>query len=149
MNIKIEKAVADDIKEINNLIKDLDEIHFLNMPNIFEKIDNCYMESTINNKFVAKYNDKVVGFLEIEVKETPQNIHLKKRKYLWIENIIVKKDYRKKGIGRLLVKKAIEFANNNNINEVELNVWEFKDSAIKFYEMFGFDTMLRRMSFKI
>ncbi len=66
-----------------------------------------------------------------------------------IDNLIIKKEFRRIGLGKLLVAQALEWAKANSISNIELSVWEFNESAIHFYEELGFKTMTRRMTFKL
>ncbi len=58
---------------------------------------------------------------------------------LEIQRIYVLQANKGKQIGKRLIQKAIEVANNNNLNYLWLGVWENNHSAIKFYEKQGFE----------
>ena len=61
----------------------------------------------------------------------------KQRTTYFIEDIVVDKNYRRKGIGKKLYYFLKEQASKENIDAIELNVWAFNESAIKFYESLG------------
>lgn len=61
----------------------------------------------------------------------------KQRTTYFIEDIVVDKNSRRKGIGKKLYYFLKEQAKKENINAIELNVWAFDESAIKFYETLG------------
>ena len=53
-------------------------------------------------------------------------------------NIFVKNEYRNRKIGSFMLKYLIDFANNNNIYNITLEVDEKNIYAIKLYEKYGF-----------
>ena len=62
---------------------------------------------------------------------------MKERLTYFIEDIVVDNNHRKKGIGKKLYDYLLDKAIKENINAIELNVWSFNKSAIKFYESLG------------
>jgi ribosomal protein S18 acetylase RimI-like enzyme len=69
-----------------------------------------------------------------------------RRRYAVIDNVVVKKKFRRAGVGRALVEKAHEWAVAEGADSIELNVWEFNREAIEFYRTLGYETTSRKMS---
>lgn len=67
---------------------------------------------------------------------------------LEIQRLYVLKEYKKQGIGRKLMDKAIEEAESRQMDFVWLGVWEKNTKAIKFYEKSGF-VMFDKHVFKL
>lgn len=65
-------------------------------------------------------------------------VELFSRKIGVVEEVCTLQEYRSKGIGSSLVKKAIEQAKNLGCDFVELNVREDKPEIQKFYQNLGF-----------
>ncbi len=90
------------------------------------------LKSELNNEnsfyIVAKYNDEIIGFAGIW--KSIDDIH--------ITNIVVKKDFRKNGIGTLLLQKLISLTNQFHYKELTLEVNSSNIPAIKLYSNFGF-----------
>lgn len=90
------------------------------------------LKSELNNEnsfyIVAKYNDEIIGFSGIW--KSIDDIH--------ITNIVVKKDFRKNGIGTLLLQKLISLTNQFHYKELTLEVNSSNIPAIKLYSKFGF-----------
>ena len=67
---------------------------------------------------------------------------------LWDEmhilNIAVKKAFQGKGIGSLLLEKALAYAHQRGVKWVSLEVRAFNQRAINFYHKFGFKKIGRR-----
>jgi|SRR3989344_6507210 len=55
-----------------------------------------------------------------------------------VDSVDVDKDHRKKGIGIILMKKAIELAKKNKVDSIDLNVNKENIAAKKLYEKAGF-----------
>ena len=88
------------------------------------------LESELKNSFskyiVARIENEIVGFAGV-IDTVDQ---------LEITNIVVKKMYRKEGIGDILLKELIKLAKDKN--EITLEVNNTNLPAIKLYEKNGF-----------
>jgi ribosomal protein S18 acetylase RimI-like enzyme len=71
------------------------------------------------------------------------------RRWAAIDNIVVQADQRGRGIGRLLMAAAQDWAKARGLYEVELTVFEFNDAARHLYENLGYRTLTRRMRLKL
>jgi N-acetylglutamate synthase-like GNAT family acetyltransferase len=95
MKIRIRKAAKKDLTKILNLFNSSsnltgdDKLHYKKY-HIKE-----YIEGPIFNTYIAEINKEIAGVILI--------IIFKKAKYLFIENLIVKEDFRKQGIGSKLI----------------------------------------------
>lgn len=143
--IIIRKACLADIKKINFLLYQVHKIHSDTRPDLFsagsKKYTDEQLERIIQDElmwvFVATENGKVVGhifcvFLNSENEPSHVNI-----KTLYIDDLCVDENCRRKGIGKLLYDYAVEFARNNGCYNVTLNVWAGNKGAIEFYESVG------------
>jgi len=54
----------------------------------------------------------------------------------WFGNLVVKGDYRREGVGSLLVKHAIDYLKNKGVETIGLYAYPH---LIRFYESFGFE----------
>jgi ribosomal protein S18 acetylase RimI-like enzyme len=54
-----------------------------------------------------------------------------------LEDLIVKEEYRKKGIGKALFEGLIKYAQAEKINRLEWVVLDWNTHAIRFYESYG------------
>lgn len=57
---------------------------------------------------------------------------------LYIENLIVSESHRRKGTGKLLIKKVIEISLQKNFRHIELETQNTNVPAIEFYKKQGF-----------
>lgn len=60
-----------------------------------------------------------------------------KGKTVHLEDLIVEKDFRGKGLGMALYKKVMEFAKTEKVKRIEWVVLDWNSSAIEFYKKTG------------
>lgn len=65
----------------------------------------------------------------------------------YIANVAVKKDYRKKGLGRILVENALKVAKDKGCSFITLEVRVSNLPAIALYEKCGFEKIGERKNF--
>ncbi len=103
---------------------------------IQEEFDDFWTDSIlkkeledVNSKYIViKNENEIIGFAGIWM--SPVDCQ--------ITNIVVKKIYRKQGIGSLLLGRLIEIARETDFEILGLEVNEKNISAIKLYEKYGF-----------
>lgn len=92
---------------------------------------SCFLEELKNANsmyFVARIDKQIVGFAGIW--QAVDDIH--------ITNIVVKKDFRQKGIGSKLLEKMIEIATSKKVVSLTLEVNCNNQPAIKLYKKYNF-----------
>ena len=98
-----------------------------------KNFDNDINLNFINNQsnygFVAINNETIIGFASIHIIEK-----LNRRSCL-IEDVVVDKKERGKGIGKLLIEHLINFSKSKSWDKIILNS---KESNIPFYNKLGF-----------
>ena len=77
---------------------------------------------------VAEYDGKVVGFVDLKLRE--RNAH--------ISGIAVHPEYEGRGIGTMLINSAVDFARKNGKAALMLTVKESNAKAVRFYSRLGF-----------
>jgi len=90
-----------------------------------------------NTSFYFVYNEKdLVGYFKLNEKES-QTEPLGNSS-IEIERIYVLDEFQGQQIGKQLLFKIIEKANQDNLSFIWLGVWEKNTAAIRFYERNGF-----------
>lgn len=79
------------------------------------------------------------GLALVEECETPDYSALIKRRYAYLMDIIVARDYRSNGIGSQLIRRAKDWAASRNLEYMELNVLAQNLFAIELYKRLGFE----------
>ena len=151
----IREMNLNDYEDVRILVRQIHELHLSNRPDIYndgESFPKEYFEkvlSAVNNlNYVYVENKKIVGVLNATLQHTNPLPIIKPRTYYFIENIVVDKNHRRKGIAKKLFHYLTLKAKENNIDSIELNVWAFNKDAIKFYESMGMNIKNIRMEIK-
>jgi len=139
---EISAADKKNLKEIRNLLKELQETtecehdsNILGLEDIFEEM-NALPNFYLNYIAVDEHKeDKVIGFISIIFYKTLFH----KGGTALINELIVSKDYRGKGVGRKLVEQAIQIARQRGMDEIEVGTEEENIDARTFYAKNGFD----------
>ncbi len=143
MNIR--RAKDSDLKEINELLAQVDLVHHIIRPDLFN-IGNKYTDEQVleiikNEKtpvFVAvDENDKTMGYAFCMFKQHLTEEFLTDIKTLYIDDLCVYEHLRGQHVGRALYDYVCNFAKENGCYNITLNVWEGNDSAKRFYESVG------------
>lgn len=151
----IREMNLNDYEDVRILVKQIHELHLSNRPDIYndgESFPKEYFEKVLNDannlNYVYIENKKIVGALFTILQHTNPLPIIKPRTYYFIENIVVDKNHRRKGIAKKLFNYLTLKAKENNIDSIELNVWSFNTEAIKFYESMGMNIKNIRMETK-
>ena len=143
MKTIIEVPKIEDFKRVNELARQVHELHASWRPDIFLKVDEVINKKEFEEKiqtkeiYIAKAEDKIIGYMTLNIKENSNPI-LKYKKYLTIEAICVDKDERSKGIGTLLLNYAKNKGKEKGCTDLYLTVNKENENAIKLYENLGF-----------
>lgn len=156
--MKIRDARKDDFERLNELYEQLDELHRNAYPDRFRRPDKAgrteeYFISLLENSdaylIVAEDEGDILGFAEAYIRKAPDFPVLQPRTWLLIDGIAVDKVYRNKGAGQALFNELINRSKEKGISDIELKVYGFNETAIKFYEKNGFTNISRTMYKKI
>ena len=141
------------IKKFSNLIEKnlLEQIFLINQENTPEvgslssitELQNLIKLSSIN--YYVIFENKLIGFMicfreSSDYKSMNYKFFCKKEtKFLYIDRIAIKNEYRRKGIGKSLYKKLDSIANDKNLPLCcEVNKEPLNDISIRFHKDFGF-----------
>jgi len=94
---------------------------------------NFYLKT--GNSFVAEENGEVIGYV---ASQTVPFMHGFDR-LLWIEYIVVRSDYRRKGVGTTLLRSLIEYAKRNRIDRIYTTINPDNEASIKLHLKTGFN----------
>lgn len=102
-----------DIKYSKPLVYDIEDMQKLVSPEVEKGLilyrSSSEMATTIRSYIIAKDMDKIVGFVALHI----HSITLAE-----VRSLIVKEDYRHKGIGQNLIKRALNEASALGLKEV-------------------------------
>jgi ribosomal protein S18 acetylase RimI-like enzyme len=154
MDITIRKVNIADYEKILPLMDSINKLHRQEHPEIFQEPiennnDNDYLREQILDEnvgfFVAESAGDILGYIHASVRETPPISILVPRRYATIESLVVRQDVHRCGIGRLLMNAIRKWAKSIEVTNIDLNVYDFNQAALLFYENLGYKTYSRRM----
>ncbi|HJS19205.1 MAG TPA: GNAT family N-acetyltransferase [Anaerolineales bacterium] len=158
MEISVRKATADDYNSLCELFSEVDALHRDHLPHLFQKPGGAAREQDYYSELIADENaallvaeagEKLVGFVHAFVREPPAMPVFVPRRYVIADSIVVSSEFQNQGIGGTLMDKMQEWAIEKGATSIELNVYEFNQSAISFYERLGYQSLSRKMSREI
>jgi len=124
-----------ELKDLEQVFKLLNELYENQIQ--YDIFVEKYKESLNDNNFygiIAEENYKVMGVLISRL----TNRLVKSKYILFIDDLIVDKNYRSNGIGKLLLQNAIDHAIEKNCETVELTSYITNQNSHRFYEKNGF-----------
>jgi GNAT superfamily N-acetyltransferase len=94
---------------------------------------------------LAEHAGEVVGLAHIQEQRAPELAVFVPRRFLNVDAVVVTERLRGSGAGHALMEAAHTWGRARGLTDVQLNVWEFNQDAIRFYERMGYTTSTRRM----
>ncbi len=143
MNIR--RAQKKDMKQIDELLEQVDLVHHKGRPDLF-KIGRKYNDEQLlaiieddNTPILVAVDeeDRVLGYAFCVFKQYMDDNILTDIKTLYIDDLCVYEHLRGQHVGRTLYEAVLQFAREHNCYNVTLNVWALNESAMKFYEKCG------------
>ena len=145
--MKILKAKLEHVGEIVLLNDDAQKIHAEHHPEVFKyPTDAVEMERFFrdiiladdNFIFLAKISEQAVGYVWGTIQRRPENVFKHSQEWIYIHQLSVEPDYRRKGVGRRLLHAVDNVARENGISKFVLDSWEFNKESHAFFEQLGF-----------
>lgn len=146
-------AREDELSKINDLRKQVNDLHVEGKPEVFkpgfcEELQNyvyAIWQDPEQDIVVADKDGELCGFAILHHIYKPENPFMYVRDFLDIDEFCVDKNHRREGIATALVDFIKQYAKEKGYHRIELNMWEFNEGALAFYEAAGFETFRRYM----
>lgn len=146
-NLKIRPACLDDLTQLNALMFELHDYHHQSMPSDIKTADEIEEQKSIalyiNDPECLVYvaiepiEDKVVGFITGHfcelVSVVSQPIQMGS-----VDELYVSEAYRNQSIAERLMKRLEITFEEYGVKKIFVEVWQFNQPAIKFYQKSGF-----------
>lgn len=146
-SFQIRPAVSDDADALRQLWRELDRLHAEVQPAFFRlaeraKITADTQGSLMRQVFVAEVDDSDVkhlaGAVVVRIAHTPDEPPLVPAMRAMVEEIVVQRAYRRRGLGGALMAKAEAWAKARGAVQLVLTVWQGNQQAEQFYRRLGF-----------
>ena len=137
MKTIIRKGIKKDLPEVLELIKEL-----ANYENAEDQV-SITLEDLEKDGYgshpwfwflVAENNQEIVGLSFYWIRYSTW-----KGKFLFLEDFVIKQEYRRQGIGSKLFEETIKICKKLNLNGMIWQVLDWNSSAIDFYKKYGAD----------
>lgn len=144
--MEIRRASEKDIEGINNLLRQVLNVHHNGRPDLFKADAKKYTDEELleliadKNRpiFVAENGTgNILGYAFCVFQQHIADNILTDIKTLYIDDLCVDEMCRGEHIGRTLYEYVLDFAKREGCYNVTLNVWACNESARKFYEKCG------------
>lgn len=154
MEYVIRPAMIDDYDRVVGVFAEVEELHRAALPNIMRRadgpaLDHAFYATVLADEsatwLVAERAGEIVGSVHVAIAHSPERPFLVPRRYAHVHTLAVLVACQGSGVGRALMEQAERWAAERGVTEVELNVWEFNQGAIAFYERLGYTTERRTM----
>ena len=134
----IRDLTISDFEIVESIVAKLHKIHVNNRPDFYieneHPINNKEYKTMLNSndKINIAYlvDDKIAGVCLATIKD-------KIEKSIYIDDIFVLEEFRQQGIATKLYKQIESIAKNIGAKRIDLTVWQFNTTALKFYKSLG------------
>ncbi len=157
MKVIFRKAKESDYDAILKMKRESYNWHHTNRPDFYKyselPMDKKEYEGLLNSQeydiYAVESDNKICGYAIIKVMSFTDNPLILDHKRLFIDDIYIDPSFRKKGIGKFLMKELESICKSQGFKHMDLNVWNFNTEAINFYKKTGMKEIIIRMEKKI
>ncbi len=150
--MEIRRATEKDLDALADLRRWVHDIHVEARPDFFKPL----VSEASRENFAERLKDEksviliaeeseLVGYMVAIVRERPENQLRFAFKSLYIEQIAVARDFRRRGLAAKLVEEAKAIAREKGIHRLDLEVWCFNQEAQSLFRSQGFEPETQRM----
>ena len=155
--MEIRFANEKDLSRVNELRKQVIDLHVAGKPDVFKPGFNDTLRDYIyvilqdpeQRIVVAEQDGRICGFAVLHHIFKPENPFMYERVFLDIDEFCVDEAYRRQGVASAMVSFIKDWGREQGYHRIELNMWEFNQDALAFYEKSGFTTFRRYMEMMI
>ncbi len=149
----IRLANRNELEQVNEIRRQVNEVHVQGKPETFrpdftQELQNLIYakwESSASDVIVAVRDDIICGFAIVEYIEKPLSPYSLGRRFYRIAEFGVDENHRRQKVATELFAFIKNHAARKGFHKIELDVWEFNQSAIHFYESVDLSTYRRYM----
>lgn len=140
--MEIRDMESKDYPEIDRLMKELHELHVKGRPDLYTELEHPYsreeFEKIVSDPeiiaILAEEKSVVIGLCIGTLRKKSGMVEMKT---MYIEDLIVDRNFRGKGIASQLYEEMEERGRNTGAKRLDIMVWEFNSDAKRFYEKQG------------
>ena len=150
-------AEYEELGKVNELRKQVNDLHVDGKPEVFK----AGFAEELRELVYAVYRDPrrrivvcedggtLCGYAILNHVTREENPFMFVRDYLDVDEFGVDTAHRRQGIATAMIAFIRDWAAMEGFDRIELNMWEFNEGALAFYEAVGFSTYRRYMEMKL
>jgi ribosomal protein S18 acetylase RimI-like enzyme len=145
--MEIRSATPEDRLILSALCRDVQSLHAEHHPQVFKMprsddfalgfFDEMLATPEIT-AYIAEEEGRPMGYILCRLVDRPENAFTHAARYLLVDQISVRPDAQRKGIGTALLRQAEDFARELGLAKLQLDSWDFNLEAHACFEKFGF-----------
>jgi ribosomal protein S18 acetylase RimI-like enzyme len=156
-DMRIRNATNADLEAILELNAFVQRQHAEALPELFKAPTKSRQTAELFRGFLADANSLMIlaeaeqpaGYLWAQFQDRPDSWAHQSLRLLCVQHMAVAPQFQGRGVGTLLMKKAVETARSKGIHRIELDVWSFNSDAKRFYTRHGFKVFNERMALNV
>ena len=150
----IRQARLEDVKAINHLELEVHAVHVRGAPAVFRmpavaSRRRPFWARGLNGRnqaiLVAEQEGRLAGFVQVGLRSAARLSILRRRRFGYVSSLGVARQWRRRGVGKLLMMAAHRWLLRRHVKQIELNVWAFNRGALRFYHRLGYHFLNHRM----
>lgn len=151
--MEIRFAREDELDRVNELRKQVNDLHVEGKPDVFKAGFNDELYNHIYDIWndpeqeivVADADGIICGFAVVHHIYKAENPFMFERDFIDVDEFCVDERFRRQGIATEIITFIKDYTKEKGFRRIELNMWEFNQGALEFYEAVGFNTYRRYM----
>ena len=152
-NVLVRPADYEELARINEIRRYVNDVHVAGRPDTFrpgfcqelEQVLYRRYETENWNILASVVDGKIAGFATVEYLDRPESPYNLARRMYHVEEFGVDPAFHRMGVATALVEYMKRDAAQRGYPRIELDMWEFNQGALAFYENVGFQTYSRYM----
>ena len=150
-------AVIDDLPRINELRRQVNDLHVAGRPQHFkagfcqelQDFAKAFLDEKNRDILVAERDGEICGIACVSYVERPETHYRYALRYYEIEEFCVDAACRRRGVATELFAFIKADAAARGFDRIDLNMWEFNEEALAFYEAMGMKTYRRYLELEL
>lgn len=154
MNITIRPMDSKDYEAFDAMYASLNDLHVARHPDIFQHVNGhihtreSYAEllaDPYEAVFIAEWDGQPAGFIQLAVRDIEDIPVMIACRQVVVNSLYVHPEFRRHGLGELLMATGEEWAREMGASSLMLNVYDFNTAARGLYEKLGYQNLSRKM----
>ena len=152
---QVRAALVADHDALCTLFDQLDAVHRHARPDFFRSFDGPartyeqverWRAGPGSTVLVVENDAGVIGLAVLVSRPASGFAGAVPRLVVEVDNLVVRSDWRGRGVGRCLLEAALEWSRERGASHLEVAVHAFNRDAKRFYERFGFADSIHRLA---